>query len=505
MSFDVIDIGSGKNGGNNGRLKRWWKSILLQKLSNPQVYLLLLIVSVFFAFAISKGGLPIGILLIIAMIGPPIVWAVVAFPKFGILTLFVAAYLLFIPMKLDSGGFPLGTVMDVLEYLLILGFFIKQKNDRNWQVFNNPLSYIILAWIGYNFMELANPASVSALAWIYTIRTTAVVILMYFIFVYQIRDVSFIKLLFKIWIALALLAAIDAFIQEFIGFFPYERTWLYSDPLRVELLFQEGHMRKFSIFSDPVAFAYNMAAAGTLCIALIFGPIKLYKKFILGALAGFFLFTMLFSGTRGAFPLIPAALVLLAILNYNKKVLAFACIMAVFFVILIFLPTSNGTIMRFQTAFRPGNDPSFNVRKLNQERIRPYIQSHPLGGGLGATGTWGQRFAPGSMLADFPPDSGYVRVAVELGTIGILLFSTMVFIALYTGINYFYLIRDPQLKNYCMAMTLVIFVYNIGNYPQEAIVQFPSNVIFFLAIALVLVCRNIDLAQTDQNKLIKAK
>src|ERR1700761_2150509 len=242
MGFDVIDIQPRKDGSISGRIKRWWKSILLQKLSNPQVYVFLLLASIFFAFTISKGGLPIGILLIIAMTGPPVVWAVVAFPKFGILTLFVAAYLLFIPMKLDTGGFPLGTMMDVLEYLLILGFFIKQKNDRNWNVFKNPLSYIILAWIGYNFMELANPASVSALAWIYTIRTTAVVILMYFVFVYQIRDTAFIRLLFKIWIALALLAAIDAFIQEFIGFFPYERTWLYSDPLRVELLFQEGHM-----------------------------------------------------------------------------------------------------------------------------------------------------------------------------------------------------------------------------------------------------------------------
>ena len=34
-------------------------------------------------------------------------------------------------------------------------------------------------------------------------------------------------------------------------------------------------------------------------------------------------------------------------------------------------------------------------------------------------------------------------------------------------------------------MTLVVFTYNIGNYPQEAIVQFPSNVIFFLAMIVL--------------------
>jgi len=183
---------------------------------------------------------------------------------------------------------------------------------------------------------------------------------------------------------------------------------------------------------------------------------------------------------------------MLAILNYNKKVLIFAIIAAIFFIGLIFVPTSNPSIVRFQTAFKPNNDPSFNLRKMNQARIRPFILSHPLGGGLGSTGVWGQKFAPGSMLANFPPDSGYVRVAVESGTIGILLLCSLVFVALLTGINNFYLIRDPALKNYSLAATLVVFTYNIGNYPQEAIVQFPSNVIFFLCMALIPICRRLD-------------
>ena len=115
-----------------------------------------------------------------------------------------------------------------------------------------------------------------------------------------------------------------------------------------------------------------------------------------------------------------------------------------------------------------------------------------MGGGLGATGAWGQRFAPNSYLAQFPPDSGYVRVAVELGWIGLLLFCILMFTILRTGINNFYKIRDPELKNYCMAMTLVVFCFNFGNYPQEAIVQFPSNLYFFLATALINITYQLD-------------
>jgi hypothetical protein len=397
-------------------------------------------------------------------------------------------------MKMDTHGFPLGTVMDLLEFLLILGFFIQQKKDRQWSQFNDKLSYVVLIWILYNFLEVLNPESVNVLAWVFTIRTTAIVILMYFVFVYQIREASFIKLIFKIWIVLATIGALNGIKQEYFGYFTSESTYLYSDPVKVGLLFIDNHMRRFSIFSDPVAFAYNMSAASVLCISLMFGPIKTYKKYILFALTLLFMFSMLFSGTRGAFPLIPAAMGLLALLNFNKKVLLFVCIAGFFLAALIFMPTSNGTIMRFQTAFKPGNDASFNVRKFNQDRIRPYIQTHPFGGGLGSTGTWGQRFAPNSPLASFPPDSGYVRVAVELGYVGISLLCLVVFIALYTGINNYFLIHDPTLKNYCLAAILVVFIYNIGNYPQEAIVQFPSNIIFFLAMALIPVCYRIDQA-----------
>ena len=96
------------------------------------------------------------------------------------------------------------------------------------------------------------------------------------------------------------------------------------------------------------------------------------------------------------------------------------------------------------------------------------------------------------MLAQFPPDSGYVRVAVEMGWVGLLLFSTLMFVILYTGINNYYLIKNPELKNYCLAMILVIFAFNVGNYPQQALVQYPSNILFYLACALLNVLRRLD-------------
>jgi O-antigen ligase len=132
------------------------------------------------------------------------------------------------------------------------------------------------------------------------------------------------------------------------------------------------------------------------------------------------------------------------------------------------------------------------VRATNQKMIQPFIQSHPIGGGLGSTGVWGAKFAPWSFLAKFPPDSGYVRVAVELGWVGLLLFCTLMFVILKTGIENYYKIRDPELKSYCLAMVLIVFALNIGNYPQEALVQYPINVYFYLVVSLINITYKLD-------------
>lgn len=486
-----IPLGSINKKGNS-TISAWWrKRVLLEKLNSTSGYIILGICAIFFAAVISFFGSSFGVLLMLFFIGLPLVYAVVVFPEVGIIVLLLSAYLLFALMKLNI-EFPLGTIIDALQLLLIIGFFIRQKKENNWKTFKSPISVIIIIWILYNLLQIANPAAESRLSWVYTVRSVAVVMLMYFIFMYQIRTVAFIRLIFKIWILLSLAGALYAFKQEFIGFSAGEEAYLHSDPEIASLLFIAGHWRKFSIFSDPVSFAYNMAISSILCICLIFGNIKSWKKAVLSVLTVIFLTAMLFSGTRGAYVLIPASLIIFAILNYSKKVLVFSLAGLFFISFLIVIPTSVPSIVRFQTAFKPSEDASYKLRKINQKRIQPYILSHPLGGGLGATGVWGQRFAPNSFLAQFAPDSGYVRVAVELGWIGLLIFCIFMFIILRTGINNFYRIRDPELKVYCLAMTLIVFALNLGNYPQEALVQLPTSVFFYLVVALINITYNLD-------------
>lgn len=469
---------------------------LKKKLSGIGGFIFLLCCSLFFALFIAKFGLIPGVLFLALIVGLPFVYGITVYPKFGILIFIFLANIIMWVLRMGV-KFPLGTLMDAMEVFLILGFFIQQKKKQDWGFIKGPIPLVILIWITFNLIEVINPAAESRLAWVYTIRSVALIMLMYFIFVYNISTKAFLKIILKCWLALVVFGALYGLKQQFFGFAGFEDRFVHSDPNLEQLLFIGGQWRRFSIYSDPVAFSYNMVNGSLLCVGLITGPMKMYKKVILGFCALICLWAMLYSGTRGAFALPPVVMILLVILKFNKQVMIAAIIGAIAMLTLIFMPTSNPTIYRFQTAFKPSDDASFNVRKMNQKRIQPYIQSHPIGGGLGSTGMWGQRFAPNSYLANFPPDSGYVRVAVELGWLGLFIFCCFIFTILRVGIINYFAIKDPELKSYCLAMLLIAFSLHIGNYPQEALVQLPSSVYFYLVTALIVVTKKLD----DQQQL----
>jgi hypothetical protein len=471
------------------------RKLLFDKYSGWLVFCVFVLIASILTYATTMYGAVVGIISIICLVGPIFIFFTISKPEFGILAYVTLAYTLNLFSRYLVVGFPFGTLMDGMLVLFILGIFIQMKQKKEWHLFNNNISILILVWVLYNLMQFLNPSAESKLAWLYTVRTVALVTLMYFIFVFNIRNKKFIITIFKWWIFLAFIAACFAIKQEYIGFDAIEQKWLDTNTDVTGLLFIAGHWRKFSIFSDPVTFAYNMATASILCLALITGPIKFYKKVILGLLAFFFLYVMLFSGTRAANPLIPAALIFFAILKFNKKVIIFIGASLIFIVFLIFLPSSNQNILRFQTAFRPNQDASYQTREENQAKIKPYVYSHPFGGGLGATGEWGARFSPNSYLGKFQPDSGYVRTTVELGWVGLLLFSLMMFTILKTGIYNYFKLKDLQLKSYSLAVVLIVFIWNVGNFPQQAIVQYPSNVLFFLSVALMVAISRIDQQQ----------
>lgn len=73
------------------------------------------------------------------MIRIPLVFANIFYPEFGVLTFLFSAYLIMYIGRMNIIDFPLGTLMDGMEALLILGVFMQQKLKSNWTFFKGPM------------------------------------------------------------------------------------------------------------------------------------------------------------------------------------------------------------------------------------------------------------------------------------------------------------------------------------------------------------------------------
>jgi putative inorganic carbon (HCO3(-)) transporter len=193
------------------------------RLSPAMLTVILLLFAVFSVLGINYFGISFGLGLFITIVGLPLVFSVVYYPKFGIFVLLIAAYFVMFFLRIGV-NFPLGTLMDGLVLLLGFGFIIYQKKYQKWGSFKNPISIMILIWISYNLLQVLNPVAASKMAWLYTIRSVALIMLTYFIFVTQIRTRAFIRLIFLVWISLAFFAALYAVKQEYFGFFRFRRS-----------------------------------------------------------------------------------------------------------------------------------------------------------------------------------------------------------------------------------------------------------------------------------------
>jgi O-antigen ligase len=298
------------------------------------------------------------------------------------------------------------------------------------------------------------------------------------------KDVKEVERLLHVWLAFSVIAALYSFKQFFIGLDEAEKQWLLANT-STHLLY--GNLRVFSFYSDAAQFGAAMAHAALASIILTLGKYSIKRK-LLYLLCGLIcLYAMALTGTRGAlFVLFIGGLVYL-FLSRNFKILFLGvCMVAGLFFLLKFtyVGQSNYQVQRMRSAFNL-KDPSFQVRIKNQLKLSEYLDTRPFGGGIGSAGYWGMRFSPDTFLAKTPVDSWYVKIWVETGIVGIVLYLTILMFMLgYLAVRLWkqknHKHRQPLLALY--AGLAGIFV---GNYGNQLLGQMPTNILFYISIAVI--------------------
>jgi putative inorganic carbon (hco3(-)) transporter len=481
------------------RLSKFFeKAFLDQKLNNWLGYLIFFFIAVVLGYLMAQKTL-VGLGVIGLVCGLAVILTCLFNTEAGLyINMTYSFFASFFSRLFFNGELQVGVFSDILIVATLFSFFVKNVNLKQSidQFSKTSIVICLLLVYGYTAVELFNPNAHSFAGWFNAFRKILGTLLLLFI-AYNVFD-SFqrIKRFITVLFILCTITALYGCVQQWHGLFSFEYIWAISDWHRFGLLYLDGDFKKFSTMSDPTAFGMIMASCSVFFIILTSGIKRTSTriKIISGVIP--MLLAMGYSGTRTANAMIVGGLALYILLTINKKnTKILAIVSGVVFLVLLYGPFHNASIDRFRTTFI-GEDASYGVRERNRNRIQPYIYSHPVGGGLGTTGGAGETYNPGHYLAGFPPDSGYLTKALEMGWIGLIFFCTLDFIILRSGIRGYFASKKEDTRLIYGACTAAIFSFYVGELTQVAIGQISDIVVYYPFIAIILKLKNFDQTKT---------
>ena len=480
-------------------LKNWvHNEFKLVKLNSAFGYLLFTIVAFAISVFVHKGGYNFSLGLLAAVVLTPLGIGAMLHLRFGVYFLLAVSFFL-MGIKRVFPEEPIGAVLDLLLIMMVFGLFVKQIRNRNWRFAWNPITVMIFIWAGYNLFQLANPWARSTLAWFHAARSTVWIMSLFFVALYSFTELRHIINWVGFWLGLAIIGALYGIYQELFGLSTLESDWLIASYSRFSQIYSMNLVRKFSFFVDPGAFGLTMAISALACIVLLFQSIiKSWVKVFLGLGAILLVLGMYYSGTRTAFVILPAGLVVFALITLKRKVLIATGVILTLIIGLIFIPTEDPMFLRFQSTFSPNEAVSFNARMQNLEYIQHHIRTHPIGSGLGSTGVLAQKYTPDTLLSQFPPDSGFVRIAVETGWVGLLFYLGLILTIMIVGVRNYFKINNPNLKLFQAAFVSIAFALILSNYTQPALVELPLIVLFMIIAAFLVKLKEFDVIEKEE-------
>lgn len=456
------------------------------KLGQPLLFGILLLLTVVAGFFAANGAAFVTFGIGGALLCVMIVYNCIFHPVRGYYLIIIVAFFSSFPQRVINKDLPISTFVEVLVLFLFLGTYWKTRGDENSKgnLLKSGITIFVIINVLYFIVEFFNPNNTPA-GWIFSSKRYAIYILFFVISYRLINTGERFRYFLKFWIVMSFIAALYGCWQQWVGFFPFELNYLKNDPHEYALLFQGGVIRKFSFLDGVVTFGNLAGSMAVLTTILALTEKEKKRKYRLAFVAWILFLGMSYSGTRTTTIMMPAGIALYVLTTLKNKatlMTLFITIMGVLFV--MFAPIDNPTLNRMRSTF-DSKDESLNVRTMNRKRIQPYIYAHPMGGGIGASGVEGMRFNPSHELAGFPPDSGLLKLALDMGWVGLALNILMYLMILYQGIYYYFRMRNEEYRRYTIAITCCLFSVMVTMFAQVSIGQIPNALFFYAVLALI--------------------
>lgn len=469
-------------------IRKWVHGELFRRnLMSPSGIIFLLLLTLGISY-LSYAGDYLPIALAIGILpGLVILYFVFFKPLIGFYIICVIASFAFYPEHIFHIDMGLSTLAEILFWFSLLGSMrVHPPGNLKNNLLSSPITVIFVIYTVYGIIQFFNPELNNRTLYYVGLRKGLMFVCIYVIAYRIINTPDKFRFFLKFWIVIAFLAAAYGCYQQWFGLLPQEREFVMSNPVLYGLNFQGGQLRKFSFLSDVVQYGVFTGAIGVLALILAIFEKDKKKKYLLAFAALVMVVGMTYSGTRTTTFILPTGIslyILLTVRNKTTLITIFGSIMVALFV--LFAPIySNKTLNRVRSSFQT-QDASLNVRDVNRHFIQPYMHKHPFGGGVGTTGAVGLKLDPHHYLADFPPDSGLLKIGIETGWIALILVIVWYLIILYFYIYTIFRVKSPEFRVYAIGLVCCLFGMMITQYSQVSIGQIPMVIFFISATSIV--------------------
>ncbi len=459
---------------------------ILEKIQPFLKYLYALIFAVLGAHLIADKGV------VIAGVFIAIPVALIFFakffenPKIGLWSAMLVAYAIPSFGRYAPFDAPLGLAVDSFLVLSLIVIILKKWQSTDFSGAYNVVNFLMILWMSFVILQLANPLAYSAAAWFYAMRGIALYqLLIITICFVLVRDKKDWYTFLNLWMYASIVSALWGLRQKFIGVDRFEQAWLNAGAETTHVLF--GKLRIFGNFTDAGMYGAGMGHVAISAAVLFLGPYNLKRKLFFLTVALLCAYAMLISGTRGAIAVPGAGGILYLIMIRNKRMLIIGASVMVFaFSFLKFTNIGSGIydIQRFRSALNT-DDPSLNVRLINRELLSAYLSDKPIGTGVGTAGTWGKRFSPGTWMANFPTDGLFTRIRAETGRVGHTLYVYSWLFILAYGVWRTWQYKDKEKQNIAMAALAGYAGILAASYGNEVMTQMPEHFTTFIPLTFV--------------------
>ncbi|HEY9857134.1 MAG TPA: O-antigen ligase family protein [Stenomitos sp.] len=379
----------------------------------------------------------------------------------------------------------IGLALEGMLVLMGMRLGVDLVRERGWSAFKTPITLPLLAFVGYQVVEVFNPFAPSLKFGLYGLRDTLRV-LGVFLVLYYFRSQAKIKRLSFFWLGLLLFESLYGIFQHHHGILNQEYLWLLdSGSWRTHIL--NGYIRVFGTVGDAATFGFLMIT-GTLMLYGLALSSRGWKLWALLGLSAPMLYAMILSYSRGPIVAVVAGLGAMLIVSRNWK-LAIGSVLIGSLVIGGLAAAGNTKLIdRVMTATKPSEDESFQVRMGYINTFLPRIVERPFGSGLwtsGASGlavTGGQAI-PGTTIG-IPTDNNYFKWGLEMGYVGIAFFAWFMLTLQLSLIRSYARLKEPYLKATALGLFGVFTCYLVGALSNDIFVQKPLSEWLYIAAGL---------------------